>query len=114
MNLNNASIPKQPPEDANRAFVESSSDSIYLVDEECRYVFGNSEYLSRLGLSLKEIIDRSYGEFHSTEDTEDFTNTIRRVLTTGTSVQHEYKSLRDNRFCNILSQVCPSFTCPIS
>ena len=89
---------KQQSEDAYRALVESTSDSLYLVDEDCRYLFINSQHLFRLGLTTGNIIGRSYGEFHSPEETEYFTNTINEVLTTGKSVQHEHQSWKDKRY----------------
>ncbi|MEN6319529.1 MAG: PAS domain S-box protein [Syntrophaceae bacterium] len=89
---------KQQSEDVYRAVVESTSDSLYLVDENCRYLFINSHHLSRLGLPAHDIVDRSYGEFHSREETEVFTKIIQEVFTTGKSVQHEHKSFRDNNY----------------
>lgn len=78
--------------------VESTSDSLYLVDKNCRYLFINSRHLSRLGLPAADIIGRPYGEFHSPEETKIFTNTIKDVVTTGKSVQYEHQSRRDNRY----------------
>jgi diguanylate cyclase (GGDEF)-like protein/PAS domain S-box-containing protein len=89
---------KQQAEDVYRALVESTSDSLYLVDEDCRYLFINSHHLSRLGLPARDIIGRSYGEFHSREETETFTKIIQEVFTTGKSVQYEHKSFRDNNY----------------
>ena len=89
---------KQQSEDAYRTLVESTSDSLYLVDENCRYLFINSQHLSRLGVTTGSIIGRSYGEFHSPEETEYFTNTIKEVLTAGKSVQHEHQSWKDDRY----------------
>jgi diguanylate cyclase (GGDEF)-like protein/PAS domain S-box-containing protein len=97
-NLKSTKKHKQQSEDAYRALVESTSDSLYLVDEDCRYLFINSQHLSRLGLTTGNIIGKWYGEFHSPEETEYFTNTIKEVLTTGKSIQHEHQSWKDNRY----------------
>ncbi|HVO67880.1 MAG TPA: PAS domain S-box protein [Syntrophales bacterium] len=97
-NLKNTGKHKHQSEDAYRALVESTSDSLYLVDENCKYLFINSQHLSRLGVTTGNIIGRSYGEFHSPEETEYFTNTINEVLTSGKSVQHEHQSWKDNRY----------------
>ncbi|HYA15116.1 MAG TPA: PAS domain S-box protein [Syntrophales bacterium] len=89
---------KRQSEDAYRALVESTSDSLYLVDENCKYLFINSRHLSRLGVTTGNIIGRSYGEFHSPEETEYFTNTVKEVLKTGKSIQHEHQSWKDNKY----------------
>ena len=96
--MKNTGKHKHQSEDAYRALVESTSDSLYLVDENCKYLFINSQHLSRLGVTTGNIIGRSYGEFHSPEETEYFTNTINEVLTSGKSVQHEHQSWKDNRY----------------
>jgi len=96
--LDKTAISKQKSEDVYRAVVESTSDSLYLVDENCRYLFINSHHLSRLGLPAHDIVGRSYGEFHSREETEVFTKIIQEVFTAGKSVQHEHKSFRDNNY----------------
>lgn len=96
--MKNTTRPKRQTEDAYRAVVESTSDSLYLVDKNCRYLFINSRHLSRLGLPAGDIIGRLYGEFHSPEETKNFTNTIKDVVKTGKSVQYEHQSWRDNRY----------------
>jgi len=76
----------------------STADSMYLVDRECRYIFMNEGQLSRFDLSLGEVIGRSYGEFHSEEDTRQFAENVKRVFETGKSFQTEHKSRRDNKY----------------
>jgi PAS domain S-box-containing protein len=94
--LNNTSMFIRKTEDACLALVESTSDSMYLVDVNCRYLFINSQHLSRLGIPTSDIIGRSYGEFHSPEETEIFAEKVKQVFATGKSVQHEHRSGRDN------------------
>ena len=96
--MKNTTRPKRQSEDAYRAVVESTSDSLYLVDKNCRYLFINSRHLSRLGLPAGDIIGRPYGEFHSPEETKNFTTTIKDVVKTCKSVQYEHQSWRDNRY----------------
>ena len=95
--LNGTDRAELKTQDAYLALVESSTDSMYLVDEDCRYLFLNSQLLSRLGKPEGNIIGRSYGEFHSPEDTEIFAEIIKQVFETGKSVQKEHHSKRDNR-----------------
>ncbi len=84
-------------EEKYRSLVESTEDSIYLVDRDCRYLFINEKHLSRLGVSKDQIINRPYSEFHSKEETEEFARVVEEVFKTGNSTQHEHRSHRDNR-----------------
>lgn len=85
-------------EEKYRSLVESTDDSIYLVDGDCRYLFMNKKHLSRLGLPEKKVLGRTYREFHSPEETTWFIEKIDEVFQTGESVQHVHKSLRDRRY----------------
>jgi PAS domain S-box-containing protein len=81
-----------------RSLVESSEDSIYLVDEECTYLFMNKKHLARLRVPSSQVVGRAYAEFHSPEETKDFARKVTRVLKTGKSLSYEYRSLRDHRY----------------
>ncbi len=81
-----------------RSLVESSDDSIYLVDKECTYLFMNKRHLSRLGLKRSQVVGRVYGEFHTAEETNDFLQRVGKVLKTGKALSYEYRSQRDNRY----------------
>ncbi|MGZ3634687.1 MAG: diguanylate cyclase domain-containing protein [Syntrophales bacterium] len=85
-------------EEVYRSVVESTSDSIYMVDRECRYLFMNNQHLSRLGLPSEQIIGKRYSEFHSPEQHKVFAEEVNKVFLTGESVQHEHKSQRDKRY----------------
>lgn len=76
----------------------SSEDSMYFVDKEGRYRFMNKTHLLRLGLSLDKVIGRTYGEFHSIEDTKQFADKVEAVFATGNSFQTEHRSERDNKY----------------
>jgi PAS domain S-box-containing protein len=81
-----------------RSLVESTEDSIYLVDRDCRYLFMNERHLSRFGLLIDSVIGRTYGEFHSQEEAKEFAERVKDVLETGRSLPYEYRSLRDSRY----------------
>lgn len=81
-----------------RSLVDSTDDSIYLVNRECRYLFVNEKHLSRLGLSKNHMLGKSYGELHPPEDTKKFTGIVEGIFKTGESVQYEHKSYRDGRY----------------
>lgn len=85
-------------EDVYRSVVESTSDSIYTIDEDCRYLFMNNHHLSRLGLQIEQVIDKRYGDFHSPEKDRDFTDAVKKVFSNSVSIQQEHRSNRDNRY----------------
>ncbi|MCX7797755.1 MAG: PAS domain S-box protein [Melioribacter sp.] len=91
--------------------IESTDDSIYMVDKNCNYLHMNKKYLSRLGRKLEDVIGKSYGEFHTADGTKDFQEKVSKVCNTGTSIIYEYKSFRDGRyFIRTLSPVKDSIT----
>jgi len=77
--------------------LSSTVDSMYLVDRDSRYLLVNERYLSRLAIPLEKIIGKSYGEFHSAEDTRKFTDILKRVFTTGEALHFEHKSEKDEK-----------------
>lgn len=85
-------------EEQYRSLVESTDDSICVVDRNYRYVFINKKHLTRLGLSDDGYIGRLYNELHSPEETKAFFEKADVVFNRGESVHHEYQSLRDGRY----------------
>src|SRR5512134_2285258 len=55
-----------------RSLVETTDDSIYVVDHDCRYLFMNSKHIGRMGFAGDEYRGHPYREFHSPEETEAF------------------------------------------
>ncbi len=84
-------------EERYRSLVESTEDSIYLVDRDCSYLFINKRHIKRMGLPKSRLIGKPYREFHSEVETKWFTEKVAQVFETGCSVQHEHRSLRDGR-----------------
>ena len=85
-------------EEKYRSLVESTEDSIYLLDRDCRYLFMNQRRLSRFGMPIDEVIGRAYGEFHSKEETKEFSDKVKEVFETGKSLWHEYRSENDGGY----------------
>jgi len=52
-------------EEKYRVLVESTDDSIYLVDRECHYLFMNKKHMTRMGFAGDEFLGRSYADYHS-------------------------------------------------
>jgi len=88
----------QKSEEKYRSLVDSTEDSIYLVDSSGKYLYMNKKHLARLGLKSGQFIGRSYKEFHLYEETQEFTERVDWIFRTGESSQYEYKSMRDNRY----------------
>ncbi|TBR16500.1 PAS domain-containing sensor histidine kinase, partial [bacterium] len=86
-------------EERYRSLVESSGDHVYLMSEDLKYIFANTKYLNRMGLSgTQELVGRGYEEFHSLEGVQEFTKRIEKVLIAGEIVSYEYNSQRDGRY----------------
>ena len=81
-----------------RSLVESTYDSIYLVDRQYKYLFMNERHAARLGISGHGYSGRGYGDFHTPQETRGFIKDVEKVFATGQSVQHEYRSGRDGGY----------------
>ena len=88
----------QEREEEYRSLVESTEDSIYLVDRNCQYLFMNEKHLSRLGSPKDKIIGIAYSELHSEEETKELAEIVNLVFETGNSIQQEHRSRRDGRY----------------
>ncbi|VUT27523.1 MAG: hybrid sensory histidine kinase BarA [Candidatus Syntrophoarchaeum sp. GoM_oil] len=92
-------------EEKYRSLVESTEDSVYLVNSDCEYLFMNKQHISRLGLSNNQFQGRNYREFHSEEETKDFAEKINYVFKTRFSLQREHESSDEKYFIRTLSPV---------
>ncbi len=88
----------QESEERYRSLVESTEDSVYLVDKMGTYLFMNKNCLSRFDLPIGKVVGRPYGKFHSEEKTNEFCEKLKEVFETGRSVQYEHKSERDGLY----------------
>jgi diguanylate cyclase (GGDEF)-like protein/PAS domain S-box-containing protein len=82
-------------EEKYRSLVQSTEDSIYLVDRNYKYLFMNEKHVARMGFSGDEYVGRLFGEFHSPENTKWFVEKAGEVFRTGKSIQHEHKGKSD-------------------
>jgi PAS domain S-box-containing protein len=93
-------------EEKYRALVDSTEDSIYLVDEDCNYLFMNSKHRNRIGLSSSDIDRLAYAAFHTKEETASFRDMVGKVFETGSPFSYAYQSKREgNYFVRTLSPV---------
>jgi PAS domain S-box-containing protein len=85
-------------EEKYRSLVDSTDDSIYLLDRNCTYLFINKKHLSRLGLGRKKAKGRTYAEFHTEDDTKELIEKVEKLFETGKSLVYEYRSKREGRY----------------
>ena len=91
--------------DVCRSLVDSTSDSIYIVDRQCRYLFLNETHLRRMNLPLDSILGKTYAELHPEKSPETFEKVVRSVYETGQSTKQEHRSSRDG--CHFLRTFSP-------
>jgi PAS domain S-box-containing protein len=60
--------------------IEHTDDSIYLLDTQNRYLMVNNELLSRLGCTREKVLGKTFNNFHSTEESKEFTQKIKWVF----------------------------------
>jgi PAS domain S-box-containing protein len=90
-----------------RSLVETTDDSIYLVNRKCEYLFMNAKHRSRLSFLFdNDYVGRAFSDFHSLEETAVFKEKVNKVFESGESLQHEHNSQRDNHcFLRTLSPI---------
>ena len=81
-----------------RALIDSTEDSIYLVDAACRYLLINRPHAARLGVPEGPPGGSAYAEVHSAAEAAEFAAIIASVVRNGTSERHEHLSARDGKY----------------
>jgi PAS domain S-box-containing protein len=89
-------------EEKYRSFVESTDDSIYMVDWDCNYLYVNPKHMSRLG--IENYHGRGYGDCHFSTETDIFKQSVHRVYETGKTEQNEHE-YRGKWFLRSLSPI---------
>lgn len=62
------------------SIIQYSDDSICLLDANCRYLMVNDAFLSQLGRTRIDVLGKTYHDFHSPEETKEFTEKLSWVL----------------------------------
>jgi len=76
-------------EEKYRSIVESTNDIVYMVDKNSRFLSANNKFLSKHRLTEEKIIGKKYIDFHSSEETKEFTNRIDKVFETSRATHYE-------------------------
>lgn len=84
-------------EEKYRSLIESTDDSVYMVDRDCKYLFVNRQVVNRLSLAESDIIGRRYADFHNADDTFDFAGYVEKIFEWNTSLSYEHKSNNGKR-----------------
>lgn len=84
-------------EEKYRSLIESTDDSVYMIDRQGTYIFVNRQVLARLCVAEANIIGKRYGDFHNVKDSLDFSGHVEKVFETGVSTRYEHKSLGGDR-----------------
>ncbi len=100
-------------EEKFRSLVDSTDDSIFLLDSNYKFLFMNKKHLFRMGISESEYVGRSFSEFHSPEEAGEFILKVDEVFRTGESIQNEYRSEKNNEyFLQTLSPIKDQYGMP--
>ena len=82
-----------------RSLVETTDNSIYVVNRNCEYLFMNAKHRARLGMVFdEEYRGKVFADFHTPEETSVFREKVNRVFDTGEPFQQELRSMRDGRY----------------
>ncbi len=85
-------------EEKYRSLVESTEDSIYVIDREHRYLFINKKHRARLGIENADYVGKSYADFHPPEMTMGFRKIVEEVFAKGQSKRLDHLSERDGEY----------------
>ena len=81
-----------------RNLVDSTSESLYIVDINGRYLFMNNTHAQRLNIPKTKISGLSYKDFHTPEQNAEFEAKIRTVYETGISIHDEHQSSLESAY----------------
>lgn len=76
-------------EEKYRSIVESTNDTVYMVDKNSRFLSANSKFLSEHRLTEEAIIGNKFIDFHSIEETKEFTSMVDKVFETRQATHYE-------------------------
>jgi diguanylate cyclase (GGDEF)-like protein/PAS domain S-box-containing protein len=100
-------------EEKFRSLVDSTDDSIFLLDSNYKFLFMNKKHLFRMGISEGEYTGRSFIEFHPPEEAGEFIAKVDEVFRTGESIHNEYKGQKNNQyFLQTLSPIKDQYGMP--
>ncbi len=88
----------QNSENRYRSLIESSDNSIYLVDRNYNYLYINKKHIERIGANENQYIGQPFSAFHSQEETELFIEKAEKVFKACKPIGFTYKSFREDKY----------------
>jgi PAS domain S-box-containing protein len=76
-------------EDKYRSIVESTHDTVYMMDKKSNFLSANSKFLSERRITEEEIIGKNFIDFHSMEETKEFTYRVNKVFENNCATHYE-------------------------
>jgi len=80
------------------SLINSTDNSIYLVDRNYNYLFINENHLERLGAKDNQYKGQPFSAFHSPKETELFIEKAEKVFKAGKPMGFTYKSFKEDRY----------------
>ena len=90
-----------------RSIVENSSDQIFMLDKNLRYLTVNKTLADTLGKTPEETIGKSIKEVYTQETASKFSNNIKNVFETGKSIFTEEKMVAQGHELYISTSLNP-------
>jgi PAS domain S-box-containing protein len=103
----NAKNALRASEEKFRSIVENSSDQIFLLDKNYKYLSVNKTLADVLGKVPDKIIGKSISEIYPAETAAQFSGNIKNVFATGTSVFTEEKMVAQDKELYISTSLNP-------
>ncbi len=93
-------------EERYRSLVQSIDSPIFMLNHDGNFVYVNDKTLSNLGTTKKQVLNRPYNEFYSTEEAGLFQNNLKLVFKENKPTQFtSHNQNKDRWFLNVLSPV---------
>ncbi|MCW4030300.1 MAG: PAS domain S-box protein [Candidatus Bathyarchaeota archaeon] len=90
-----------------RSIVENSTDQIFMIDENSRYLFVNKSLADSIGKRPEDIIGKSISEVYPPETAAQFKGNTKNVFATGKSLLVDEKMVVNNQELDISTVLNP-------
>lgn len=105
VDTSNKNISKQKQaENWFNSIIEYADDSIYVLDNNSRYILVNNKLLSQLGCSKEDVLGKTYNDFHSPQETKNFIQKLTWIFEHGGSLKDE-QCIDGNWFLRTMSAI---------
>ncbi len=81
-----------------KTLLDSTTDSICMLDTKLRYLHANKQHLKRIQKNLSQVIGSDYKQYHTQNNFPIVLKNTKKVIETKKSLQYEYQSSRDGSY----------------